>query len=151
MRIPLTLYLDVDGVIVGRNHSGKMVLIPDIEKILLYTRKNFRCFWLTTHGRHNTEDVLRYLTPYSEHIDLSLFDHIKTVRWNTLKTEAIDFSRPFIWIDDQPLRAEIDILKQNRCLGFWLYVDTYRNIRDLTAEKIEAKKREILRKVPGGG
>jgi len=32
----MKLYLDVDGVIMGRTNDGDMVLIPDIEKILLY-------------------------------------------------------------------------------------------------------------------
>ena len=141
----ISLYLDVDGVILGQNNNGDTVLIPDIEKILRYSKENFQCYWLTTHGRHSTEDVIRYLIPYSSDINLSFFKHIEAAGWDTLKTEAIDFARPFIWIDDQPLNAEIQILKSNACFKNWLHADTYRNIMDLTVEKIDAKRQELLK------
>lgn len=142
----MTLYLDVDGVILGRNSNGDSVLIPNIEKIFHYCNKYFKCCWLSTHGRHSTEDVLDYLWPYSRDINFSIFKKIEAVRWNTLKTEAIDFSGPFIWIDDHPLDAEIKILKNNRCFKNWLHVDTYQNIMDLTEEKIEALRQVLLQK-----
>ncbi len=139
----IDLYLDVDGVIVGRNHAGNKAIIPNIEDILLYTKEHFHCCWLTTHGRYSTDDVIKYLSLYSQDINLSLFVHIEAVRWNTLKTEAIDFSRPFIWIDDQLLQAEVRILKEKACLENWLFVDTCQNINGLTVEKIEKKRQAI--------
>jgi len=142
----MKLYLDVDGVIVGQNQDGDRVLIPDIEEILRYSKDNYQCFWLTTHGRYSTEDVLRYLAPYCIDFEPSTFRYIEAARWNTLKTKAIDFSRPFIWIDDQPLQAEIQELKNHACFRNWLHVDTYRNIYDLAVKKIEERRQEILRK-----
>ena len=141
----MKLYLDVDGVILGQNHDGDIVLIPDIDKILRYSKENFQCYWLTTHGRYSTEDVLSYLAPFSKDFEPSIFAHIEAVRWNVLKTEALDFSRPFIWIDDQPLQAEIQVLRKHACFGNWLFIDTFRNINDLTIKKIEERRREILR------
>jgi hypothetical protein len=145
----MKLYLDVDGVILGKNNDGDIVLIPDIEKILRYSKENFHCYWLTTHGRYSTEDVLSYLAPFSKDFNPSIFKHIDAVRWNSLKTEAFDFSRPFIWIDDQPLKAEIQVLKKHACFRNWLFVDTYRNINDLTVGKIEERRHEILRQNQG--
>ena len=145
----MTLYLDVDGVIVGRRSDGETTLIPQIERIMHYSKKNFRCFWLTTHGRYRTDDVLSYLFSFSREINLSVFAHIESAPWNTLKTEAIDFTKPFIWVDDNPLQAEIQILERKKCLESWLHIDTYRNISDLTVEKIEGRRQWILKKIYG--
>lgn len=140
----MDLYLDVDGVIVGCNYAGDKAIIPNIEDILVYTKKHFRCYWLTTHGRYSTEDVIKYLKLYSPNISQPLFDHIEASRWNTLKTEAIDFTRAFIWIDDQPLQSEIQVLKEKDCIRNWLFVDTCQNINNLTVGKIEEKRKELF-------
>lgn len=71
------LYLDIDGVLLGRNLNGEISLIPNIEEFLAYTRENFDCYWLTTHGRHDLEGVIKYLRPYFTGSDLSLLEHIK--------------------------------------------------------------------------
>ena len=139
----MNLYIDVDGVLLGRNEADEIALIPDIEGILLYSKENFTCFWLTTHGRYGTDDVISYLKPYAKGIDLSLFNHIQAAPWNTLKTEAIDFSKPFIWIDDKPLQVELRILKDRGCLKSWLHVDSFSNFYDLTVEKIREKKQQF--------
>lgn len=65
--------------------------------------------------------------------------------WNTLKTEAIDFDSPFIWIDDAPLEYEIEILKKKGCMQNWLHVDTFRNYYDLRIERVEKKRKEIIK------
>lgn len=140
----MNLYLDIDGVVLGKNEAGKVALIPEFEAILSYLRENFNCYWLTTHGRHDVGDVMRYLKPYLKEIKPEELNFIKAVPWRTLKTEAIDFNSLFIWIDDQPLQFELDILKERRCLNRWLKVDTYTNFRELTIARIEDKRRGIL-------
>ena len=143
--IEMNLYIDVDGVLLGRNEDDEIALIPDIEGILRYTKANFKCFWLTTHGRYGAEDVICYLRPYAKELDLSLFNHIQAAPWNSLKTEAIDFSKPFIWIDDKPLQVELLILKDKGCFNSWLHVDTFRDFYDLTVTKIQEKQQQLQR------
>lgn len=142
--VPIKLYLDIDGVILGKNEHGDISLIPDIENFLAYTKAHFDCYWLSTHSRYKKKDVFDYLRPYFEFHDLGLLAHFKPAFWRTLKTEAIDFAHPFIWIDDQPLLFEIEILKKKGRLRNWLQVDTYKNYRDLTVELLERKRLEIL-------
>jgi hypothetical protein len=141
----INLYLDIDGVILGRKPGGEVALIPDIEEFLIYTRDNFNCFWLTAHGRYAVDDVYAYLKPYFQDLEMSLLKHIQALQWNTLKTDAIDFDLPFIWIDDAPLEYELQILEKKGCLKNWLHVDTTRDYFDLTIEKVESKRLDVLR------
>ena len=43
--------------------------------------------------------------------------------WETFKTEAIDFSTPFLWFDNYLLEEEKGILKQKNCFDSWICVD----------------------------
>jgi hypothetical protein len=143
-RDKMVIYLDIDHVVLGKNEHGKIALIPNFRAILAYLRKNYECRWLTTHGRYDADDVIRYLKPYLKGITSAELRFIKVVPWRTLKTEAINFDSPFIWFDDQPLQFELDILRKKGFLDRWLKVDTYTNYRKLTIAKIEAKRREVL-------
>ena len=143
-REKMLLYLDIDGVVLGKNEHGRIALIPNFRSLLRYLRKNYECRWLTTHGRYNADDVLRYLKPYLKGINAKELRFIKVVPWRTFKTEAIEFDSPFILVDDKPLQFELDILREKGFLDRWLKVDTYKNYRELTIAKIEAKRREVL-------
>jgi hypothetical protein len=144
-RTIINLYLDIDGVLLGKNGNGEIALIPNIEEFLEYTRNNFQCNWLTTHCRDGKLDgIHKHLRPFFRDHDISVLDHMKPLKWNTLKTEAIDFDTPFIWIDDAPLEYEIEILKKMGCLQNWLQVDTHKNYYDLTIDRLEKKQKEIM-------
>ncbi len=129
---PIKLYLDIDGVLLGRNEGGEIALIPQIAEILAFTRERFDCYWLSTHSNHGIEGVLSYLGPFFPGSKIKQIDHVKAIPWKTLKTEAIDFSRPFLWIDDSPLACELDILRQYGCYDNWLCVDAYHDFSGLT-------------------
>jgi hypothetical protein len=143
-RDKMVIYLDIDQVVLGKNEHGKIALIPNFEAILSYLRKNYECRWLTTHGRYDADGVIKYLKPYLKGITPEELRFIKAVPWRTLKTEAIEFDSLFIWVDDQPLQFELDILRKKGFLNRWLKVDTYTNYRELTIARIEAKRREVL-------
>ena len=143
-RDKMVIYLDIDGVVLGKNEHGKIALIPNFKAILSYLRKNYECRWLTTHGRYSADDVIQYLRPYLKGINAKELRFIKVVPWRTLKTETIEFDSPFIWVDDQPLQFELDILRERGLLDRWLKVDTYKAYRELTIARIEAKRREVL-------
>jgi len=48
-----------------------------------------------------------------------------------LKTEAIDFSKPFLWFDDDVFEEEKKILKLNNCFDSWVEVDLGKNENQL--------------------
>ena len=142
------LYLDVDGGILGRDEAGREALVPTLEEILEYAARTYRCFWLTTQERGEGDGVVRHLAPHCSSAVVPLLRRFQVAHWDALKTEAVDFSRPFIWIDDRPLWTEIKALEDRNCLYSWLRVDAYQNLEDLTVSKIEAKRRQVQRMHP---
>ena len=49
----------------------------------------------------------------------------------TSKLEAIDLTTPFLWFDDQPLRFEIEELRECGLLDGWVKVDLRRDPEQL--------------------
>lgn len=49
--------------------------------------------------------------------------NILPTNWDTLKTEAIDFSQPFLWFDDDLFNEERKVLIENNCLDSWVEID----------------------------
>jgi ADP-ribosyl-[dinitrogen reductase] hydrolase len=101
------IYLDIDGVILGAESPKK-----DCEEFITFIMDNFpnNAYWLTTHvkgGQNNTRQSLGSVYP-------NLIDRMqevfKNTDWGVHKTDAIDFSKPFIWFDDDLYQGEEDIL-----------------------------------------
>ena len=80
--------------------------IPFID----FITKHFDCYWLTTHCKGNISSPLTYLAGYFDNETLNKLQKVKPTNWTTLKTEAIDFSSDFIWLDDNPFDSEINAL-----------------------------------------
>jgi hypothetical protein len=120
MKLKKRLYLDVDGVLLTlkqtkpANHS-----IAFIE----FITKTFECYWLTTHCKGDAHNAIRYLTPYFDEQTLQLLNQVKPTNWDTLKTEAIDFSHDFFWIEDYPFNAEKEVLAKYGRLENLILVD----------------------------
>jgi hypothetical protein len=122
------LYIDVDGVLLGKHNPDNMevVLAKHAKEFLEFCLKKYDCYWLTTHCKDGDNTyVLRWLKKYADNEVLDLAKAIKATKWETLKTDAIDFSSDFYWIDDEPLSIEIDILKKNNSYNKWLYINTW--------------------------
>lgn len=82
-----------------------------MEEFIRFITSNFDCYWLTTHCKGNADDCIRYLKPYFSDNILELLAMIKPTFWNTLKTEAIDLSELFVWLDDYPMISEKKVLE----------------------------------------
>lgn len=70
----------------------------------------FDCHWLTTHCQGDSATAVEYLAEYFPPEVIAKLKVVKPTVWRTLKTEGIDFSKPFIWLDDCPFQAEIKML-----------------------------------------
>ncbi len=68
--------------------------------------------------------------PAELHADI---DRIKPTRWSVMKTEAIDFTAPFIWFDNDVMESEREVLKQKALMDRqWLIeIDLVENPRRL--------------------
>ena len=110
MKKPENIYLDIDGVILGTRSP-----VEDVEALLAWLLDHFpgRVYWLTTHvrdGANGAADWLRGKLP--DRLVDRLAAEVKPTGWNVLKTEAIDFSVPFLWLEDAPLWSERAALRR---------------------------------------
>lgn len=124
------LYLDIDGVLLGKR-AGRIALAKGADEFLEFVICNFDCYWLTTHCQGDAETAVARLAPFVSYTTKRLLSDIKPTRFNVLKTEALPGEKPFYWIEDRPLASEILFLKTNELLSRWLRVDTYKNGEDL--------------------
>ena len=140
------LYLDIDGVLLSQasRNDPTTVLAKHINDFLEFSILHFDCYWLTTHCKDSKIDnVIKYLSKYSDALTLEYFHKIKPTRWDTLKTEAIDFKSDFFWIDDAPLSVEKELLKQHNKLENLIQINTRKNEDDLL-KAMELLKAELL-------
>lgn len=121
------LYIDIDGVLIagGSPYVLKPVLAGHAVKFLRFSLDNFDCYWLTSHCRHGeTSHLIAYLETTNDPKILELSREVKPTSWSTLKTEAIDLTSDFYWIDDSPLQYEIELLKSHGVLERWIHTNT---------------------------
>lgn len=105
----IKLYLDIDGVLLTIKHKKAA---DHSTEFIQFITENFDCYWLTTHCKGDSNSAVRYLSSYFESETLEIIKKIKPTQWSTFKTEAIDFSSNFIWLDDYPFPSEIQILME---------------------------------------
>jgi len=128
------IYLDIDGVILGKRNINdhEIILAKYAYRFLKYCTGNFNCFWLSTHSSGGKiSEVIKYLVPYADDKVIELVKLIKPPKWQVFKTEAIDFTSDFIWLDDELSWYERKILIENNVLSRWIYINTNTNPNDL--------------------
>jgi len=137
------VYLDVDGVLVldDLENAGKGALRLGLFLLHIGNLQAdgvLKIHWLTTHCRNGSdENVLKYLkTRLDPHDhDLIIRMKIEPTSWKELKTEAIDFSKDFLWIDDELFPEELDVLKKNNAENKFVKIDLQKNkyqLKDIT-------------------
>ncbi len=107
----MNIYLDIDGVLLGTASP-----IEDVRSLTEHILRLYpgRVFWLTTHcssKENRCSDWLRR-GGFPEDLVRRLEAGVRPAHWRTWKTEAIDFSQPFFWLDDGPLQGEIRRLEE---------------------------------------
>ena len=138
------LYLDVDGVLLGKADPGdiSIILAKYAREFLEYAIRSFDCYWLTSHGKDgNINAVIDWITRYADEETLRLVSVIKPAVWKTLKTEAIDFKSDFYWVDDQLLWSEMRVLQENNAMERWIQIDTRKNPDDLKRAIVVLKEK----------
>jgi len=123
------LYLDIDGVIITKR-GGKEA--EHLFEFLSLALKKYDCYWLTTHCKNDVSTALDYVKDKVSKKSFELLKKFKPTNWNTWKTEAIDFNRDFIWLDDYIFDTEREMLLKNNALRNFIQID------------LEAKPRQLL-------
>ena len=122
-------YLDIDGVILANDGQAALHADEFIEHLL----GRYDVFWLTTHCRNPGDDPIPMLSRFFADPTLALLKKIQPAYWDVLKTEAIDFSKPFVWIDDDCFDSEREVLMQHDALESWIEVDLAKDPRQLSS------------------
>jgi hypothetical protein len=91
----MNIYLDIDGVILANDKQ----IANYSEDFIKHLVTNHNVYWLTTHCRGNTLYTC------------NLLKKILPTYWEINKTEAIDFSKPFLWFDDDLYKNENQLAK----------------------------------------
>ena len=120
----MNIYLDIDGVILGPESPKK-----GIDKLLKYLLKNYpdNTYWLTTHCKGGINRCGEWLRQnhLPEKLVAELEAKVKPTDWGVLKTDAIDFSQPFFWLDDSLLESERMVLSQHGALDSCMLIDKH--------------------------
>lgn len=128
--MPLTVYLDIDGVLLTNEHHAAPFANEFLRKVL--TDYPDSTYWLTTHCNGDASIPLQYIGHLFEQDIQELMRLIKPTAWETAKTRAIDFSQPFLWFDDDLFYEEKQTLLQHNALDNWIHVDLQKNINQLS-------------------
>src|SRR3989344_2677468 len=104
----MNIYLDIDGVILTKDLEPA----DHLKEFLEHITGKHEVFWLTTHCKGESEATLNYLSRFLDQDVLELLKKVKPTSWETLKTDAIDFTRDFVWMDNYLFPTERRVLEQ---------------------------------------
>jgi hypothetical protein len=115
------IYLDIDGVLLANDKEPAKYA----EEFLTYITNNYTVYWLTTHVHGDNDWVIEFLGRFLSPIAMQTVAKIQVTPkdWETAKTEAVDFSRQFLWIDDDLYEDERSSLIAHGVLDNWVEVD----------------------------
>lgn len=90
------IYLDIDGVLLANDNNAANYC----HEFLEFVTDRFDVYWLTTHCRGDAQTAIDRLKLVFPPATLAIIQDIKPTSWITAKTECIDYSKPFLWFDD---------------------------------------------------
>lgn len=116
----MNIYLDIDGVLLA-NESN---LSEGAIEFIKYAADNFEVYWLTTHCMNGDPvHAVEYIARVEKEDLRPWLKKFKPTVWSLKKTEAIDFTKPFFWFDDDCYSEERKVLKENNALNSWIELD----------------------------
>ncbi len=157
----MNIYLDIDGTLIhedydraGQPADGLAAFIrslrlsplegeggggPSSSGTHTHSGHSYSVYWLTTHCMDGDPQfaraILKASLPEELHADI---DRIKPTAWKDMKTEAIDFSLPFMWLDNDVMADEREVLRRRAVLDRqWLV--------EVNLEERPDRLREIVR------
>lgn len=117
----MNIYLDIDGVLLANETNSA----TGANEFLLAVLSKYpgTTYWLTTHCWQGENRCIELLSPFLQPETIALLPKIKPTEWGELKTDAIDFSQPFLWFDDDLLPDEAKALQQHSASENYVPVD----------------------------
>lgn len=125
----MNIYLDIDGVLLADKATPAAHADEFLQAVL--TKYPDSTYWLTTHVWNGENVIDQSLAPYLKPETQALLSKIKPTEWGQSKTDAIDFSQPFLWFDDDLYDEERTALEQHNALFSRVEVNLYKNPEQL--------------------
>ena len=125
----MNVYLDIDGVSLANESNAANYADEFLQAVLAAYPES--TYWLTTHnwrGENRTKEVL---APHLKPETVPLLDKIKPSVWNEMKTDGINFSEKFIWLDDDLWEDELKVLEQHNVTDNFILIDLKKNPEQL--------------------
>ena len=123
----INIYLDIDGVLLANDKQPANYA----KEFLQYVLEKFpdSTFWLTTHCQGDASRPIRDIGHLFDEKTVELMKKIKPTIWldSSAKTDAINFTQPFLWFDDDLFVNEREALMANNVLDNWIEVDLSKN------------------------
>jgi hypothetical protein len=117
----MNVYLDIDGLLLANDYNAANHVHEFLQ--LVISRYPNSTYWLTTHCKGDPTTAVERLRRVFEPKTMKLIYDIKPTNWEVAKTEAIDFSQPFLWFDDDLYDDERQALIEHGVLDNWIGVD----------------------------
>ncbi len=115
------IYLDIDGVLLANDLTPANYSKEFLATVL--ERYPYTTYWLTTHCDGDASVPIQHIGHLFDNETVELMKKIKPTSWQTAKTRAIDFSKPFLWFDDDLFYEEKEVLTKHGALDNWIEVD----------------------------
>ncbi|MCX6719764.1 MAG: hypothetical protein NTV36_01480 [Candidatus Staskawiczbacteria bacterium] len=111
----MDIYLDIDGVLLSDAIGSYGRPAECVLEFLKFVTERHDCYWLTTHCMNGENHVKEFLQKKLPPEAMQYVALIKPLNWKEWKTEAIDFTKDFRWIDDDVYEPEEKILRKHNC------------------------------------
>lgn len=118
----MNIYLDIDGVLLANDAQAARHVDAFVDRCIA---EDADMYWLTTwcRGEENQTEGWLGNSDMNPVTIAKLTAHCKPTNWDVAKTEAIDFSVPFVWFDDDLFEFERRELVKHGVLDNWIGVD----------------------------
>ena len=123
----MNIYLDIDGVLLTDSLSNPGRPSEYSLELLRALTSKYKVFWLTTHCRGGENHAPERLYPKFPPETKEYIDKIIPTDWGTWKTDAIDFTQDFRWLDDDVYPEELDVLANNNASDKLIHIDLQKN------------------------
>ena len=133
----MNIYLDIDGVLLVNESNAA----SHADELLQYVINKYpeSTYWLTTHCWNGENRTIKVLAPHLKPETIKLLGKVKPTEWKELKTDAIDLSSPFIWLDDDLWPDEEEVLQSSNTIDNFIMVDLSKNpdqLKDIIDSRI---------------
>lgn len=105
----MNVYLDIDGVLLANN--ARLASHADEFLQAIINKYPDSTYWLTMPNDQGMSTNV--LAPHLRPETVAMLDKIKPLEWKTLKTEAIDFNKDFLWFGDDIWPEELNALEKH--------------------------------------